>query len=352
MSFTETFTTAFGETRTVQSDRVGDSNNFVSRTVNGTDVTYRTGVNVDEQGRLAFRELRENWFSGPSEYDGASLQAAREQFLATALSHGVFRGNEQEIRRWMDKFEQRIRRIREQHPDWRLASDAEMAESYSNLARIFTDTPTGIAARVTQGERRRAVEDALRELADPIAFINQGPLGTCYLNHCEDATVQRLPQHFTRVLRQVLTTGQFTSLGVDRNGQHRVVSLSEAQLHYVPTYHRTYSNQLFQFAAMAALGYRSPYQFPGTTTSEANYVKRLIMGRDAPNTEHNTWVRPWRSRTQILRSLQDGVVAYIIPGHAMSIVDYDPVRNRYLVNNWWGGSGDGWYSPERIGIRG
>jgi hypothetical protein len=163
--------------------------------------------------------------------------------------------------------------------------------------------------------------------------------------------VERLPHHFARVLREVLTTGQVTSRGVDRQGHHRTVSLSEAQLHYVPTHDRIYSNQLIQFAMMAMLGYRSTHQFPGTTTSEANYVKTMIMGRDAPRVEQNTWVGPWLTRRQILRALENGVVAYIIPGHAMSIVDYDPVRNRFLVNNWWGGTGDGWYTPERIGIR-
>src|SRR5262249_30493379 len=153
---------------------------------------------------------------------GTSLAAAREQFVTTAIERGVFRGNRQEIMSWINQFQQRIASFRQRHPTWRIATDEDLAETFRNLTRIFTDTPTGLAARVTTGERRLAVECALRELANPIRWINQGGLGTCYLNHVEDATVQRLPQHFARVLRQVLTTGQFTSLGVDRNGNHRV----------------------------------------------------------------------------------------------------------------------------------
>lgn len=346
---TEQYRTSMGTLVTQTSHRIGDSEKFVTHTDNNDKVKWRTDVTVDGDGRLAYKELVSNYFEGPREYADLSLDRAREEFLKTATAHGVFKGNQNEILSWMNKFENRCNRLRER--GWTVANYDDIAESYRNLTRVFTDTPTGNARRVTRAEKRLAVECELKELAQPIKYINQGPVGTCALNSVEDSLAQRRPQDLTRWLREALTTGCVTSRGVDRNGDKRVVQLGADQIKYQPTYHRTYSNQLFQFAAMAALGYKSNgYNYPGTTNNQMEYVSMLASGRKIPILDN--WMSYGARKTDVINSLKRSAVAYIVPGHAMAIDDYDPKTDRFLVNNWWGGSGDGWYSARRLGLRG
>jgi hypothetical protein len=185
------------------------------------------------------------------------------------------------------------------------------------------------------------------ELGDPVKYINQGPVGTCALNSVEDTLAQRRPQDLTRWLREALTTGCVTSRGVTKNGQKRVVELGANQIKYQPTYHRTYSNQLFQFAAMATLGYKSNGgNFPGTTNDQMEYVRTMATGQKMAI--HDTWTGGRYRKESLIKQLKNGSVGYIVPGHAMAIDDYDPKTDRFLVNNWWGGSGDGWYSARRL----
>ncbi len=258
----------------------------------------------------------------------------------------------------MNKFERRQERYADK--GWKAASHDDIAESYRNMSRVFTDEPKGNAKRVTAAERRLAVQTELMELGDPVKFINQGPVGTCALNSVEDTLAQRRPQDLTRWLREALTTGCVTSRGVTKNGQKRVVELGANQIKYQPTYHRTYSNQLSpppppppppppsKFAAMATLGYKSNGgNFPGTTNDQMEYV-RTMCNRSKNGNPRYLDRRSLQKRESLIKQLKNGSVGYIVPGHAMAIDDYDPKTDRFLVNNWWGGSGDGWYSARRL----
>lgn len=347
----ESYKTSMGNSVTQYTDRVGDSDKFVTYTDKNDVPAWRTGVKISKEGELAYQELVEKFHTGPREYGAGTgdLQAAREEFLNVAADHGVFKGNENKILAVMGQFEGRLKRI--DAKGWKAPSETDIADTYTNLTRVFTDGATGRAQVVSKGERRLAVETCLQELADPVKNINQGSIGTCALNSCEDELSTRRPQDITRWMRQALTKGYVTSLGVDKNGNHKVINLSEQQLKYEPTWNRTYSNQLFQFAAMAALGYRSRgYDYGGTTNDQLRYVHKLASGQDIKILDN--WMSFGARRSDIVNHLKNkGSLAYIIPGHAMAIDDYDPKTDRFLVNNWWGGTGDGWYSAGHLGIR-
>ncbi len=341
----ERYQTAMGGQVVQISDRVGDTEKFVTNTQGTDKTTWRKNVQIMDDGNLAYQEIVTNFMVGPREYSSADLATAREDFKKIAARHGVFKGNENTIESWMNKFEGRQKRFADK--GWKAASHDDIAECYRNMSRVFTDEPRGNAKRVTHGERRLAVETEMMELGDPVKYINQGPVGTCALNSVEDTLAQRRPQDLTRWLREALTTGCVTSRGVTKNGQHRVVELGANQIKYQPTYHRTYSNQLFQFAAMATLGYKSNGgNFPGTTNDQMEYVRTMATGQKMAI--HDTWTGGRYKKESLIRQLKNGSVGYIVPGHAMAIDDYDPKTDRFLVNNWWGGSGDGWYSARRL----
>ncbi len=341
----ERYQTAMGGQVVQISDRIGDTEKFVTHTEGTDKTTWRQNVQIQDDGNLMYQELVTNFMVGPSEYSSGDLATAREDFIKIASRHGVFKGNENTIKDWMNKFEARQERFRDK--GWKAASHDDIAESYRNLCRVFTDEPKGNAKRVTHGERRLAVETELMELGNPTKYINQGPVGTCALNSVEDTLAQRRPQDLTRWLREALTTGCVTSRGTTKSGQKRVVELGANQIKYQPTYHRTYSNQLFQFAAMATLGYKSNgSNFPGTTNDQMEYVRTMATGQKMAI--HDTWTGGRYSKAGLIKQLKNGSVGYIIPGHAMAIDDYDPKTDRFLVNNWWGGSGDGWYSARRL----
>ncbi len=341
----ERYQTATGGQVVQISDRVGDTEKFVTHTQGTDKTTWRKNVQIQDDGKLMYQELVTNFMSGPSEYSSADLSTARADFIKTAAKHGVFKGNEATIESWMNKFERRQERYRDK--GWKAASQDDIAECYRNLSRVFTDEAKGNAKKVTHGEKRLAVETELMELGDPVKYINQGPVGTCALNSVEDTLAQRRPQDLTRWLREALTTGCVTSRGVTKDGHKKVVELGANQIKYQPTYHRTYSNQLFQFAAMATLGYKSNGgNFPGTTNDQMEYVRTMATGQKMAI--HDTWTGGRYSKAGLIKQLKNGSVGYIIPGHAMAIDDYDPKTDKFLVNNWWGGSGDGWYSARRL----
>ncbi|MCC7531348.1 MAG: hypothetical protein IT342_22775 [Candidatus Melainabacteria bacterium] len=341
----ERYQTAMGGQVVQISDRVGDTEKFVTNTQGTDKTTWRKNVQIMDDGNLAYQEIVTNFMVGPREYSSADLATAREDFKKIAARHGVFKGNENTIEAWMNKFEARQKRFADK--GWKAASHDDIAECYRNMSRVFTDEPRGNAKRVTHGERRLAVETEMMELADPVKYINQGPVGTCALNSVEDTLAQRRPQDLTRWLREALTTGCVTSRGTMKNGQKRVVELGANQIKYQPTYHRTYSNQLFQFAAMATLGYKSNGgNYPGTTNDQMEYVRTMATGQKMAI--HDTWTGGRYRKESLIRQLKNGSVGYIVPGHAMAIDDYDPKTDRFLVNNWWGGSGDGWYSARRL----
>lgn len=341
----ERYNSAMGGQIVQISDRIGDTEKFVTHQEGSDKTTWRQNVQIMDDGSLAYKELVTNFMVGPSEYSSADLATACEDFIRIAARHGVFKGNENQIKSWMNKFEARQERFRDK--GWKAASEDNIAECYRNLSRVFTDEPKGNAKRVTHGERRLAVETELMELGNPTKYINQGPVGTCALNSVEDTLAQRRPQDLTRWLREALTTGCVTSRGVTKSGEKRVVQLGADQIKYHPTYHRTYSNQLFQFAAMACLGYKNNGAgYPGTTNDQMEYVRMMATGQKMAI--HDTWTGGRYRKESLIRQLKNGSVGYIIPGHAMAIDDYDPKTDRFLVNNWWGGSGDGWYSARKL----
>ncbi|MBC7997765.1 MAG: hypothetical protein IAF58_07470, partial [Leptolyngbya sp.] len=169
---TERYNSAMGGMITQVSDRVGDSEKFVTHTAGSDKVTWRQNLKIEDNGRLAYQEIVTNFMEGPREYSNTDLTGAREEFIKVAASHGVFKGNENTIESWMNKFENRQKRFEDK--GWKCASHDDIAESYRNLSRIFTDEPRGNAKRVTAGERRLAVETELMELGDPVKYINQG----------------------------------------------------------------------------------------------------------------------------------------------------------------------------------
>ncbi|MCC6981049.1 MAG: hypothetical protein IT343_22195, partial [Candidatus Melainabacteria bacterium] len=317
----ERYNSAMGGQIVQISDRIGDTEKFVTHQEGSDKTTWRQNVQIMDDGSLAYKELVTNFMVGPSEYSSADLATAREDFIRIAARHGVFKGNENQIKSWMNKFEARQERFRDK--GWKAASEDNIAECYRNLSRVFTDEPKGNAKRVTHGERRLAVETELMELGNPTKYINQGPVGTCALNSVEDTLAQRRPQDLTRWLREALTTGCVTSRGVTKSGEKRVVQLGADQIKYHPTYHRTYSNQLFQFAAMACLGYKNNGAgYPGTTNDQMEYVRMMATGQKMAI--HDTWTGGRYRKESLIRQLKNGSVGYIIPGHAMAIDDYDP----------------------------
>ena len=200
-------------------------------------------------------------------------------------------------------------------------------------------------------ERRLLVETALKELADPSRYINQGSIGTCSLNSLESNLANRRPHELTRWRREASTTGYVTSRGVNNRGEHVKVQLTENQLNYEPSWNRSYSNQIFQFASIAALGYRSNGRdYGGTTNQQLDYVSRLACGKNMGFLDN--WTGRGARKADIIESLKKrGSVAYIVPGHCMAIDDYDPKTDRFYVNNWWGGQADGWRSARSLSLR-
>ncbi|HEY9717837.1 MAG TPA: hypothetical protein V6C69_10235, partial [Trichormus sp.] len=346
----ERIKTAFDKWISQESDRIPNTNRFITHNEQGK-ISWRDGMRISDDGKLAYKELSENFFDGASEHDGTRLDEAKEEFVKVAAAHGVFKGSTGTINKWLHKWEAHVHHFR--NKQWAVATDDQMAESLVNLTKVFTDKPSGRATRISGGERRLAVECELKELGDPEKWINQGPVGTCGVNSTEDMVCERRPQDLTRWLRQALTLGYVTSRGVDKNGHHRRVDMTEQQLKYEPTYGRSYSNQLYQFAAIASLGYRDTGgSFPGTTNDDISYIHKMCTGKDVAGF-HDTWQGTPMSAKQLRAALKKGSVAYIIPGHAMAISDYNPKTNKFLVNNWWGqpadndgyGPIDGYHNP-------
>ncbi len=335
---TERYTTSMGTSVVQYSDRVGDSEKFVTHTEGLSDKatpSWRTDVVAKNDGELAYRELNEKFFVGPRNADDGhafDLQTAREDFLRVATQHKVFQGNENTTLQWINRFEKRTDGFSKR--GWLAPTDLELADTYSNLSRIFTDSVAGRARVVGAEERRLLVETALKELAEPHRYINQGSIGTCSLNS-----------------REASTKGYVTSRGVNNRGEHIKVQLSENQLNYEPSWNRSYSNQIFQFASIAALGYRSNGRdYRGTTNQQLDYVSRLACGKNMGFLDN--WTGRGARKADIIESLKKrGSVAYIVPGHCMAIDDYDPKTDRFYVNNWWGGQSDGWRSARSLSLR-
>ena len=353
----ETYRTSSGQLVTQMSERVGDSEKFVVRSDNGAMPAWRSAMRVRDDGELAFKELNERFFTPAKLRDQSesnlgdifAFQSTREDFIKNAARFGVFKGSEAETLSWMNRFESRA--LSYGRRGWMGANQSDVAATYDNLSKILTAAPVGRARVVGTQERRLLVESALKELADPARFINQGSIGTCSLNAVESNLARRKPQELTRWLKEASTMGYVTSAGTNRAGEKVKVPLTEAQLNYEPSWNRSYSNQIFQFAAIAALGYRSRgYDYRGTTNQQLNYVSRLACGTNMGILDN--WMGYGARKADIIGALKTrGSVAYIVPGHCMAIDDYDPVKDRFYVNNWWGGSRDGWYSPRNLGLR-
>jgi hypothetical protein len=352
---TERYTTSMGTAVTQYSDRIGDTEKFVTHTEGLSDKTaptWRTDVTAKSDGELAFRELNEKFFVGPrNQGDGNAfdLQTAREDFLRIAVQNKVFQGNENTTLQWMNRFEKRGDYFSDK--GWLAPTELDLADSYTNLGRIFTDSVAGRARVVGADERRLLVESALKELAEPSRYINQGSIGTCSLNSLESNLANRRPQELTRWLREASTLGYVTSRGVNNKGQHIKIQMSENQLNYEPSWNRSYSNQIFQLASIAALGYRSNGRdYGGTTNQNLDYVSRLASGKNMGFLDN--WTGRGARKSDIIDSLKKrGSVAYIVPGHCMAIDDYDPKTDRFYVNNWWGGQNDGWRSARSLSLR-
>lgn len=368
----ETYRTSMGNVSVKTMDRIGDSEKFVTHTQNtgagGTNSplssassvsavpTWRTDVKLAADGELIYRELNETFWTpppGPAERLASTGQSdldfQREELLKAATANGVFKGNENTILSYMNAFERRSDKFTGR--GWLGADDLDIADSYNNLSRVFTDPVQGRARVVGSSERRLLVESALKELASPERYINQGSIGTCSLNSVESNLANRRPQELCRWLREASTKGYVTSRGVNRNGEKIKIGLTERQLDYEPSWNRSYSNQLFQFAAIAALGYGSRgYDYGGTTNNQLNYVSRLACGQNMRILDN--WMGYGARKSDIVSALKTrGSVAYIVPGHCMAIDDYDAATNRFYVNNWWGGSRDGWVSARSLGLR-
>lgn len=359
----ETYRTSMGNISLKTMDRVGDSEKFVTHTQTASQSasmvippTWRTDVTLSADGELVYRELNETFWTPPPSETGrlsssgqSDLDFQREELLKTATANGVFKGNENTILSYMNAFERRSDKFTGR--GWLGADDLDIADSYSNLSRVFTDPVQGRARVVGASERRLLVESALKELASPERYINQGSIGTCSLNSVESNLANRRPQELCRWLREASTKGYVTSRGVNSNGEKIKIGLTERQLDYEPSWNRSYSNQLFQFAAIAALGYGSRgYDYRGTTNNQLNYVSRLACGQNMRILDN--WMGYGARKSDIVSALKSrGSVAYIVPGHCMAIDDYDAATNRFYVNNWWGGSRDGWVSARSLGLR-
>ena len=136
----------------------------------------------------------------------------------------------------------------------------EVAKTYAEVAKLLEakDNPK---LPVTEADRRMLAEQVLRQAADPTA-IDQGKHNTCNAASVEDRIYSRNPSAAAELVRQVATTGEYTTHGTpphkikidpdslakhpgpDKNGKAQA---EEAEL---VDGRRSYASQVFQVAAI------------------------------------------------------------------------------------------------------
>lgn len=283
------------------------------------------------------------------------LASARQRFAEFAGKNGVFGGAEK-CEAWQKKFEERCRQLA--HEGRKAPTDKQIIQTYDNLEAILKGSGHGVSA----GHRRWLVESALREYADPKKYINQGSHPSCALAMVERHVVQTHPDDHARVLKEAVNDGYVVSK--DKiNGKYKRLNLAPHMLkpdNEVATAAKgggwsaawSYSNKLFQLTAISVAypGYRgNGHGFPGASIHQARRANNFATAeKTLPLVD--SWGGNRGSFSSLQSALKKGTVGYFVPGHAMSI-DKAKVVNGvgYVhVDNWWGGSGDGWRRWDRV----
>jgi hypothetical protein len=342
--------------------RLGNSNvwNFESNYGRGGQ---RTNLLLDREGNYAAQEIkrsRPNDLVDTDNSDGMhrDLVSARRRLAEIAANHGVFNGNESTVDRWARKFEQRCRD--RAHDGMRAPTDQQIIKTYDYLERILKGSGNNIGST----SRRFLVESALREYAEPTKYINQGSHPSCCLAATERHVVETMPDDHARVLYEAITFKSVTSkLRDSRTGKFLRLNLNDRQIALDSESASvgrgngwgaawSYSNKVFQIAAikLAYPGYSgNGHGFPGASIDQARRANKFICGENTIPLV-NRWYGGKPSFSSLQNALKNGTVHYFVPGHAMSI-DKAVIHNgeAYVhVDNWWGGSGDGWRRWSRV----
>lgn len=323
----------------------------------------RTNLVVDGTGNYSAQEIKRSRPSDLADRDNSDamhkdVASARQRLAEVAADHGVFRGNKSTVEAWCKKFEQRARDLA--HDERRAPTDQQIMKTYDYLQKILNGKGNGVGAT----SRQWLVESALREYAEPTKYINQGSHPSCCLAATERHVVETMPDDHARVLYEAITFKSVTSAERDkRTGKYMKLNLYDHQIkpdNEAASIARgggwnaawSYSNKVFQIAAikLAYPGYQgNGHGFPGATIDQARRANTFITGEDKLPLV-NRWYGGKPSFNSLQNALKNGTVHYFVPGHAMSI-DKAKVHNgvAYVhVDNWWGGSGDGWRRYDRV----
>jgi hypothetical protein len=342
--------------------RLGQSNVFQFETNYGRN-GMRTNLLVDGSGDYSSNEIIRSKPSDLADRDNSDamhrdVASARHQLASLAARHGVFRGSEQTTDAWCRRFEQRCRDLA--HDRRRAPTDQQIMKTYEYMAKILE----GNNRIAGPAGRRALVESALREYAAPTKYINQGSHPSCCLAATERHVVETMPEDHARVLYEAITFGSVTSKERSgKTGKYQRLNLNETQLKMdnesVGVAKGTgwdaawsYSNKIFQIAAikLAYPGYQgNGHGFPGATIDQARRANNFITGEDKLPLL-NRWYGGKPAFSSLQNALKNGTVHYFVPGHAMAI-DKAIVKDgvAYVhVDNWWGGSGDGWRRYDRV----
>jgi len=322
--------------------RIGDSERFnITKWDGSTQLRDMTPQReAEHRSHIVFETMKRHWFDTDdrSTPGKSSLQNSREMFLDAARRSHMFAGRQNEVQRFVDQFERRIKSDRND----RLAAptDEQMARSYNGLCKMLgyeinhgkLDTQHTIRHKTSVGEqnKRLATETALMALADPLRYVNQADKGTCTLNGVQSLVIHDNPEQYVRIVNACLD-GRVVSRD-HKNG----VNLNTRQLTPENRYGETYANQLFTAAAVTITNYRL-YQdtgdtFPGAGDAAAKQVWHFATGKDTlfiagqgtPAARVSDWIK------------RHGGVLYYCPDkpHCESIIGLTR-DGRFIRNNSW-----------------
>lgn len=345
-----------------ESTRLGNSNVWDFQTNYGRKGRYTNLVINRDTGSFSAQEIKRSIPSDLADKDNSDafhkdVAAARQHLAALAADCGVFGGKKEITDAWCRKFEQRCRDLA--HDGRRAPTDKQIMRTYEYLEKILNGKGNGVGST----SRKWLVESALREYANPNRYINQGSHPSCCLAATERHVVETMPEDHARVLYEAVTFKSVLSKNRDGNGKYRRLNLYDHQIkpdNEAASIARgngwnaawSYSNKIFQIAAikLAYPGYQgNGHGFPGASIDQARTVNKFITGEQKLPLV-NRWYGGKPSFSSLQGALKNGTVHYFVPGHAMAI-DKAIVHKgvAYVhVDNWHGGSGDGWRRWENI----
>src|SRR5262249_10124291 len=101
-----------------------------------------------------------------------NVAEARKHFIDIAKTKNIFGGNQSTLEDWGHKFEQRCYKLANQ--GWKAPTDDQISKTYYHLERIMEGQ-----GGMSVAQRKRLVQDALHDCADPNHYINQYQHPSC-----------------------------------------------------------------------------------------------------------------------------------------------------------------------------